>query len=210
MITINNISKKYKNKIVLDGISFSAVSGDCIGILGENGCGKSTLLSIMAGTISSDKGEISYDSNYGIGYVPQENPLIQELSVKDNLRLWYGKTIPPIVSELGLSDVLNQTVSSLSGGMKKRLSIIIAMAENPDILLLDEPSSALDLPCKQIIREYIQNFCKDGGITIIATHDEMELEICNKLLTIVNGRCKQIPLSLRGKELIKELSAKEN
>lgn len=209
MITVNHICKKYKKKTVLNGISFFARPGECIGILGENGSGKSTLLSIMAGTLTADEGSVEYEKSGAVGYVPQENPLISDLTVKDNLKLWYGKTVPPIVDELKLTDILSQTVSHLSGGMKKRLSIAIAMANQPAVLLLDEPSATLDLPCKQMIREYLSQFCAKGGTVVIATHDEMELEICTRLLVLSNGSIKPIPISLRGKQLIKELENKE-
>ena len=209
MLKILNVSKKYKHNIVLDNVSFEVKDGDCIGLLGENGAGKSTLLSILSGITKADSGTISYNKDIKVGYVPQENPLITDLSARDNLSLWYGKTIPPIVNELGLMDCLDKKVSHLSGGMKKRLSIAIAMADNPDMLLLDEPSAALDLICKQIIRDYLAGFCKKGGAVIIATHDEMELDICTKLYVINSGNCKEIPASLRGKELIKEIEAND-
>ncbi len=207
MISVSNIHKKYKKSVVLNDISFSAKAGECIGILGENGSGKSTLLSIMAGTLSADSGSVIIEKGHSCGYVPQDNPLIPELSVKDNLKLWYGNEIPPLIDELGISEFINKNVNQLSGGMKKRLSIAVAMAEHPDILLLDEPSAALDLPCKQIIRDYLENFCKNGGTVIIATHDEMELEICSRLLVISKGACKTISNTLRGKELILELTS---
>ncbi len=209
MLKILNVSKKYKHNIVLDNVSFEVKDGDCIGLLGENGAGKSTLLSILSGITKADSGTISYNKDIKVGYVPQENPLITDLSARDNLSLWYGKTIPPIVNELGLMDCLDKKVSHLSGGMKKRLSIAIAMADNPDMLLLDEPSAALDLICKQIIRDYLAGFCKKGGAVIIATHDEMELDICTKLYVINSGNCKGIPASLRGKELIKEIEGND-
>lgn len=204
MISVTNICKHYKKKNVLNGASFSADKGDCICIVGENGTGKSTLLSIIAGIIKADDGTIDFKDDTVIGYVPQENPLIPELSVKDNLRLWYGKDLSDvsIIDEIGLANDLNTVVSKLSGGMKKRLSIAIAMSKNPNLLLLDEPSAALDLPCKQLIREYLVTFCKKGGTVIIATHDEMELEICNKMLMLKSGVLSEISSTLRGKELI--------
>lgn len=208
MVFVNDIKKKYRKLTVLNGISFTVSPGDCIAILGENGCGKSTLLAIMSGTIAPDSGEIVYKEGSRIGYVPQDNPLIPELSVKDNLRLWYGKSIPPLVNSFGLTEFLKKPVQKLSGGMKKRLSIVIAMADNPDILILDEPSAALDLPCKQMIREYLENYTKGGGTVIIATHDEMELEICNRALVINDGVCNPISPDIRGHELITLLSGK--
>ena len=209
MLEIKKISKTYKKQTILKDITIDVKSGDCIGLLGENGAGKSTLLSILAGITKADEGSFTYSPNTKAGYVPQENPLITDISVRDNLSLWYGKEIPDIVHELSLDDCLDKKVCHLSGGMKKRLSIAIAMADNPNLLLLDEPSAALDLVCKQIIRDYLESFCKKGGAVIIATHDEMELDICNGLFVINSGKCRSISCSLRGKELIKELRSNE-
>ena len=99
MIEVRNIKKSYGKRQVLKGVSFTARQGECIGIVGANGCGKSTLLGILAGSLKADFGEISYNGenplknnkvfNKYIGYVPQENPLMDKLSVKDNLKFWY-------------------------------------------------------------------------------------------------------------------------
>lgn len=99
MIEIENLTSAYGRKNVLQGVSFEAERGDCIGIVGPNGCGKSTLLSILAGVLKPSSGTIRYYGKNALenqvvfrkmtGYVPQENPLMPELSVYDNLRLWY-------------------------------------------------------------------------------------------------------------------------
>lgn len=164
-IEIKNIAKKYKRKQVLQNICLTAETGSCIGILGANGCGKSTLLSILARVQSCDKGSFLCDGvdllknakehNRLVGYVPQGTPLIEELSAKDNLLLWYDRKKMEqelqdgVLSLLGIHEFLGVTVSKMSGGMKKRLSIGCAMASNPPVLLLDEPTAALDLACKQ-------------------------------------------------------------
>ncbi|MBP1584791.1 MAG: ATP-binding cassette domain-containing protein, partial [Lachnospiraceae bacterium] len=93
-LEINDIRKKYGKKTVLDGINLSADAGSCVGILGGNGCGKSTLLSIIAGLSRADSGSVTAVKDNGkavIGYVPQGTPLMEELSAKDNLRLWYSR-----------------------------------------------------------------------------------------------------------------------
>ena len=140
LIIAENIRKKYK-KYVLEDISFSVEKGQCVGILGANGCGKSTLLSIMAGTKKSNGGKIYYDSlnatenrsifNDYIGYVPQENPLIGELSVNDNFKFWYSNSkkdlkkdfLDGVPAMLGLDEVKKIPVGKLSEGMKRRVSI---------------------------------------------------------------------------------------
>lgn len=202
-IEINGISKRYKKKQVLRDICLQAESGCCIGILGANGCGKSTLLSILArvqpcdsGSFLADGVDLLKDSNAHaklVGYVPQGTPLIEELSARDNLLLWYDrKTMTQeltdgVLSMLGIGDFLHVTVSKMSGGMKKRLSIGCAMASNPTVLLLDEPTAALDLACKQNISSYLRRFKEKGGILLLTTHDVAELSLCDAYYIIRDG-----------------------
>lgn len=202
-IEIKNISKKFKRKTVLRDITLSVGKGRCIGILGANGCGKSTLLSILAGVQSSDSGNFICDGidllkdacqrAKLVGYVPQGTPLIEELNAWDNLLLWYDRAALKselengVLKLLGIDEFLKVTVSKMSGGMKKRLSIGCAMANKPPILLLDEPTAALDLACKQNIDEYLQHYKKAGGILLLTTHDVMELALCDEWYIIRDG-----------------------
>lgn len=202
-IEIQSIAKKFKKKKVLREITFSAQSGQCVGILGSNGSGKSTLLSILAGIQKSDKGAFLYDGNdlfrYPkqraelVGYVPQGTPLIEELNAWDNLRLWYDTATlkqeleSGFLAMLGIGEFIKTPVSKMSGGMKKRLSIGCAIANRPPVLLLDEPMAALDLVCKQNILSYLKQHKQAGGIILLATHDEMELALCDAWYIIKNG-----------------------
>lgn len=202
-IEIKGIKKRFGKKEVLKDISFSATSGQCIGILGVNGCGKSTLLSILAGVQNADDGEFLYDGHnlfeypkqrsQLISYVPQGTPLIEELTAKDNLSLWYNSKKMKqelengVLKMLGINNFLNTTVSKMSGGMKKRLSIGCAISNNQPVLLLDEPMAALDLVCKQNIFDYIQKHKQDGGIVLLSTHDMHEMNLCDEYYIIKNG-----------------------
>lgn len=202
-IEIKNIAKSFGRKEVLKDISFSAQSGDCIGILGGNGCGKSTLISILAGVQKGDFGEFLYqDKNLFkyprqrsqlVGYVPQGTPLMEELTAYDNLLLWYDKSTlkkelsDGVLSLLGINEFLKVQVSKMSGGMKKRLSIGCAISNRSPVLLLDEPMAALDIACKQEIFEYLKQHKNKGGIIILVTHDVLELELCNKCYIIKDG-----------------------
>lgn len=224
MLEVKDIYKSYGKKSVLKGASFSAEKGDCIAIAGINGCGKSTLLSILSGTLKSDSGKFLVKGTdllkepgkrKGlIGYVPQENPLIGELSVRDNLRLWYCDSPLDMEEELksgvlkmlGVDEFADMTVNRLSGGMKKRVSIGCAVAYDPPVLILDEPSAALDLACKENIRVYLSEHLKREGIILITTHDEAELSLCTKLLVMKNGTLGEEDKTLRGAELLAHLS----
>lgn len=220
-IEVKGIAKKYNNNPILKNISFCADGGKCIGILGSNGSGKSTLLSILAGIQKCDAGAFLYDGNdlfrYPkqrselIGYVPQGTPLIGDLTAYDNLRLWYQKKEIEagldggILSMLGIGDFLKTTVNKMSGGMKKRLSIACALSSNPPIILLDEPTAALDLVCKQSIFDFLKQHKEKGGILVLVTHDALELELCDECYIIKDG--ENVPFTFDGniEELVKQL-----
>lgn len=201
---IVGIKKKYGRKQILEDVTFDVPAGRCIGILSVNGSGKSTLLSILAGVRRADGGSFLRDeedllkkgglrSEY-IGYVPQGTPLMEELSARDNLLLWYtpnelkAELDGGVLSMLGISDFLTKTVSKLSGGMKKRLSIGCSMACHPELLLMDEPSAAIDFLCKKNIVDYITAFKNSGGSVIITTHDTSELSVCDDIYLLKDGR----------------------
>lgn len=201
---IQNIHKRYKKKEVLKGVNFHAEHGECIGILGGNGSGKTTLLNILSGILKEDSGTFVYEGSNLlkdekkrrriVGLIPQGNPLIPELSAYDNLLLWYKKKNlyesiqGGLVQRLRIDEFLHVRVDRLSGGMKKRLSIACAVAHRPRILLMDEPSAALDLVCKEYIHDYIRDFTLAGGIVVLVTHDESELTLCHRHYILKQGK----------------------
>lgn len=203
MIEIKQIQKKYKKKAVLTDINLDVQEGSCVGILGGNGSGKSTLLSILAGVQKADNGSFLWGGadlfknekirEEILGYVPQGNPLMEELTAWDNLRLWYEKDELKkeldggVLDMLGIPDFLKVPVRKMSGGMKKRLSIGCSVANHPKLLLLDEPSAALDLICKERIGNYLKDFKAQGGSIILATHDVQEIELCDGWYILKNG-----------------------
>ncbi len=199
-IRIDKIQKRYGRHVVLQDISLTAESGCCIGILGCNGSGKSTLLQVLAGVLKADSGSFTADGQNlwkcpgAVGYIPQGTPLLEELSAQDNLRLWYGRKEleqelqSGVLRLLGIDQFLKKPVHTLSGGMKKRLSIGCAVAGRPSVLLLDEPTAALDLPCKQQIHRYLETYKRSGGILLLTTHDVTELYLCDQLYILREGR----------------------
>lgn len=203
MIEIKQIQKKYKKKAVLTDINLDVQEESCVGILGGNGSGKSTLLSILAGVQKADNGSFLWGGadlfknekirEEILGYVPQGNPLMEELTAWDNLRLWYEKDELKkeldggVLDMLGIPDFLKVPVRKMSGGMKKRLSIGCSVANHPKLLLLDEPSAALDLICKERIGNYLKDFKAQGGSIILATHDVQEIELCDVWYILKNG-----------------------
>ena len=214
-ITINNIKKSYRSSQILNGVSIEAGEGSMTCILGKNGCGKSTLLSILAGVIRADSGSFLYEQNREpaidlfrrrqdasrlIGYVPQSTPLLEELSALDNLRLWYtgGKNVlrqeleEGVLKDLDIDRFLHKNVRTLSGGMKKRLSIGCAIAHHPRILLLDEPGAALDLIAKEQIVSWLKHFSSQGGIVLLASHELGEIENCSRAYILKDGMAELI------------------
>lgn len=200
---IKGIKKKYQQNIVLRDISLTAAEGSCVGILGGNGSGKSTLLSVLAGIQRADGGSFLWHGEdlfaksdlrtKLVGYVPQGNPLLEELSARDNLRMWYEKSAlekelrEGVLAMLGIPDFLRTPVHKMSGGMKKRLSIGCAVSGHPRILLLDEPTTALDLICRERIYSYLKEFKAQGGRILLATHDVQELELCDSWYILKDG-----------------------
>lgn len=204
-IEVSHISKSYGRKKILNDITFTADKGECIGIVGANGCGKSTLLKVLCGAHRPDSGDIIYDGSSPlsrksvfrklVGYVPQENPLFDNLTVLDNLKLWYCDSThnlkndikSGIIADFGIDKYLHSTVRTLSGGMKKRLSIACSIAGDPSILILDEPGASLDIVCKEDIKNYMSKYISDGGIIIIASHEEGELSVCSRMFLMNDG-----------------------
>lgn len=214
MIKVEHIHKNYRKKKVLEDINFEANCGECVAIVGRNGCGKTTLMQILAGVIRPDGGNIIYFDKHPLkqskvfrkycGYIPQEMPLIEELTVKDNLRLWgadCSAMYAQIIHYFSLEELMHQKVSKLSGGMKRRLSIACAMAKWPPILLMDEPTTALDLYYKSLIWDWITKFKEMNGIVVMTTHDEKEIIESDRCLVMYEGTLKQVP------EDMKEISA---
>lgn len=203
MIEIKNIHKHYGKHKVLNGVDFTVEPGEIVGILGANGSGKSTLLTILAGLQNCDAGFFNIDGkdllkdsklrNQLVAYVPQEMPLITELTAWDNLRMWYSadslkkELSSGVLKLLGIDQFSKVPVSQMSGGMKKRLCIGCAMNSNPKLMLLDEPTAALDLVCKEKIYSYFEQYKSKGGSMIIATHEVQEIELCDRCYIIKDG-----------------------
>lgn len=223
-----NIVGSYGRKKVLSGVNIAVGAGQCAGIIGTNGCGKSTLLNILSGLKKPNKGEIYFDGKPAAGrqgrklfmqyagYVPQESNLIPELSVMDNLRLWYQDAqalrqglMQGFLHELGLNEMCHMKAGRLSGGMKKRVSIGCALAGNPPILMLDEPDAALDLPGKADIRKYLGKYKQYGGTILLATHDETDLNLCDRVFVLNKGISYEIDRTLRGEQLLKQMRNEE-
>ena len=209
IVTVENVSLKYK-KTVLKDVSMTAAKGEVVGLLGLNGSGKSTLLSAISGLRKPSSGTIKTDGK--TGFVTQENALIDELTDMDNLKMWTPLSKQEILNELTgtelsilkVSDFINVKVKRMSGGMKKRLAIASVLLAKPDILLLDEPLAALDIPAKNDIIRFIDSFRSEGGTVFIASHSEELFKHCSKVYLLKKGKAVLLPEDISPAEALND------
>lgn len=186
IIEIKDLCKKYYTKdkeiVAIDNISLDIYDGEFLVIVGPSGCGKSTLLNIIGGIDSKSNGEVNYNDNIKIGYMLQNDCLFSWLNILDNclLGLKVNKLltrdnidyVKELINTYGLGDFMYSYPSSLSGGMKQRVALIRTLALKPDILLLDEPFSALDYQTRLSVADDVYKIIKDNKKTVIMiTHD---------------------------------------
>ncbi len=218
-LEVQGIKKSYGKKNVLKNINLKAKSGECTGIIGANGCGKSTLLRIIAGVERAEAGEILIDGKLVkrssaqlrelVGYIPQESVLMPELSVADNLKLWaalgdYRKNrenLERLCRKFQIYEFYKEKVKNLSGGMCKRVNIVCGLIHGPSILLMDEPSAALDLVFKEELKGYIRDFIQSGGSVLLCSHEEGEFRLCQSLWAVHEGQARLIPEGMTMEEI---------
>ncbi len=217
MVKINNITFYYGKRAILDDINLEIGKSVCVGIIGHNGCGKSTFLSVLAGVKKPKSGTIQKDKDITISYVPQENPLMPDLSGYDNILLWYkgskkqlGEALnSELISMLGVNDYLKKPVKKLSGGMKKKISLAMALINEPDLLIMDEPSAALDLPSKADMAGYLEKYKSMGGSVIITSHEFAEFAICDSMYLLSNTKLTPVNKDISSDELMKLIRNKQ-
>lgn len=202
-IEVKNISKNYGNQKALDSISFSIKKGEIVGFLGPNGAGKSTLMKILTTYITADTGTATvngFDVNenqksvqLSIGYLPEHNPLYLDLYVRESLEFnaavyKVGKSrIEEVLALTGLTAESYKKIGQLSKGFRQRVGLANALLHNPDVLILDEPTTGLDPNQLVEIRNVIKNVGKDKTV-FLSTHIMQEVEaICSRVIIINNG-----------------------
>ncbi|RKO24985.1 ABC transporter ATP-binding protein [Pseudarthrobacter phenanthrenivorans] len=209
VIAAENLTKMYGEVAAVDGISFSVPAGESFGLLGPNGAGKSTTMKMIGGVTRRTSGNLRImgldPDSHGpevrahLGVVPQQDNLDEELRVRDNL-LVYGRYfglpmgyLKPKADELlefaQLTDKAKSKVDSLSGGMKRRLTIARSLINEPRILLLDEPTTGLDPQARHILWDRLFRLKEQGVTLILTTHslDEAE-QLCDRLIVVDKGR----------------------
>ena len=206
ILEIKNIKKIYYNLkeeiTAIEDFSFEVNKGDFIAIVGPSGCGKSTLLSILSELIPKTSGEIINYNDSKFGYMLQQDSLFNWKNILDNCLIGLEvnkknndinrKRVINLLNNYGLKDFTYSYPSSLSGGMRQRVALIRTLALNPDILLLDEPFSALDYQTRLAVSDDVYNIIKKENKTVImVTHDLAEaISLANKIIVLSNRPCK--------------------
>jgi ABC-2 type transport system ATP-binding protein len=203
-IEVVNISKSYGTQKALDAVSFSVKKGEIVGFLGPNGAGKSTLMKILTTYINADEGSATvngFDVNsnqkavqLSVGYLPEHNPLYLDLYVREYLAFNADvykvakSRINDVIELTGLSSESHKKIGQLSKGYRQRVGLANALLHNPDVLILDEPTTGLDPNQLVEIRNVIKNVGKDKTV-FLSTHIMQEVEaICDRVIIINNGK----------------------
>ena len=221
-IEVQNISKNYGEQKALDAVSFSVKKGEIVGFLGPNGAGKSTLMKILTTYITADSGEASVnghnvagapkDVQKSVGYLPEHNPLYLDLYVREYLSFNADvykvakSRIDEVIALTGLTPESHKKIGELSKGYRQRVGLATALLHNPDVLILDEPTTGLDPNQLVEIRDLIRNIGKDKTV-FLSTHIMQEVEaICDRVIIINNGK---IVIIEEKAKLMKMLGKKE-
>lgn len=206
-ITVQNLRKSYGSQLVLDNISFSIKSGEIVGFLGNNGAGKSTTMKIITGYISYDAGSVEVcgidveknpiETHRRIGYLPEHNPIYPEMYVKEYLRFVAGlyklgseskSRVDEMIEKTGLTREYKKKIGMLSKGYRQRVGLAQALIPNPDVLILDEPTTGLDPNQIIDVRNLIREVGKEKTV-MLSTHIMQEVSaICDRVIIINSGK----------------------
>lgn len=209
VLSARNLRKCYGDQVVVGGLNLSIQRGECFGLLGPNGAGKTTTLRLLLGLIEPDAGELSLlshavpqharDARLRVGVVPQMDNLDPDFTVTENL-LVYGRyfgmsdtaieaRIPMLLEFANLTNKRDVKIPTLSGGMKRRLTLARALVNDPDIIFLDEPTTGLDPQARHLIWQRLRELTAQGKTLLLTTHfmDEAE-RLCHRLAILDEGR----------------------
>ena len=210
VIRIDNLVKRYGNFVALDHLKLEINEGEIFGLLGPNGSGKTTTISCLLALLKYDKGEVdifgekmtpdSYELKRNIGIVPQEVAVFDELTVRQNIDYFCGlyvndkrrrkKLVGRAIEFVGLEKYIKMYPKQLSGGLLRRLNIACGIAHEPKIIIMDEPTVAVDPQSRNSILEGIKRLNAEGATIIYTSHYMEEIEqICSKIAIIDKGQC---------------------
>ena len=199
-INISHLNKHIGKQHVLKDICLSIGDGEVVGLLGPNGAGKSTLMKIMVGVWDATNGDVQVPQS--IGFLPEQNPLYEDMYVREYLRFFVGlrtnrqspishsQLVEDLITRVGLTAEANKRVGQLSKGYKQRVGLAQAMISNPELLILDEPTTGLDPNQLEDIRALIREMGKERTV-ILSTHILQEVkQMCSRVVIIDHGEIK--------------------
>jgi len=182
-LAVSGLGKRFGARTALDGVSIDVREGEMVAVVGRNGAGKTTLLSIVAGAQRASEGAVSRPPG-DVGWVPQQPAVYGKLSVAENLRLFatlegvadVEATVARMLSQTGLAERAKDRVQRLSGGNRQRVNVALGLLSDPPVIVLDEPSTALDPTQRRRLWRFISQLAKDGTAVLFSTHvvDEAE------------------------------------
>ena len=209
LLRVSHLTKKYGDAVVVDDLSFAIAPGECLGVIGPNGAGKTTTIRICLDLTGADGGTVEAfgmampehvrEAKKRIGVVTQFDSLDPDFSCVENLRVYgsyfglpratIAERVPRLLDFAALQSKASARPGELSGGMKRRLSLGRALINDPDLLLLDEPTTGLDPQARHLMWERLQNLLQQGKAILLTTHfmDEAE-RLCDRLLVLDHGK----------------------
>ncbi|NLZ75596.1 MAG: ABC transporter ATP-binding protein [Erysipelotrichia bacterium] len=214
MLEIINLSKKYAEKEVLRNISFSVGKGNIVSILGNNGSGKTTLFKMILNLLKKDNGKVKFENkkieHKLIGYLPEQRSLYQDCTVYQHLKLItginklenYKQEIDKWLSKMKLYEYKDKKVYTLSKGNQQKLTLIVCLIKNPEIIIMDEPFTGLDHENIEIFLREIEQLKKEKKIILISSHIYQPInQICDRYIYLDKARIK---IDIKKEDLIKE------
>lgn len=208
VIEARGVTKRFGDVVALQGCDLKVLEGECLGLLGPNGAGKSTFIGCLYGVVERTGGELSVFGldpakdaraiKARVGIVPQENALDEALTVFENMQLYArfvglarrtaAQRIDELLRHMALEHKRAAAIRSLSGGMKRRLAFVRALLVDPELLILDEPTTGLDPTVRHLIWERVLGYREDGKTVLVTTHYMHEAELlCNRIVILDNG-----------------------
>lgn len=225
ILSTTELTKKYDNKVVVDGLNLEIKKGEIFGLLGPNGAGKSTTMNMICSIVRPTAGEVNLlgknpwkqkkEVIHKIGYIPQELAIHGKLRAWENVELFtslYGikgnklkQTVEESLEYVGLLEKRNEFAGKFSGGMKRRLNIACAIGHQPELLIFDEPTVGIDPQSRNFILEKIKDSNRNGATVIYTSHYMEEVEaICTRIAIMDNGKIIACGTSEELKKLVRE------
>lgn len=205
-ISIQDLSKSFGDVRALDRVSLEVPTGSIFGLVGPNGAGKTTLIRALVGAIKADDGFTTvagidpavdkYGARSHLGYMPQESVLYADLTARENVAFFYrghhrseiDETVDAALTFADLGSVADRMVHTLSGGLQQRVSLAVALAHQPEVLLLDEPTAGVDPELRHVFWQGFRRLAADGITIFITTHQMDEVIHCDRVALLRSGR----------------------